>query len=82
MLAEHVEWISGVRVSPETVRGWLLDAGLWERRRKRPKRRSRRPRRAALGELAQWDSSLHPWMEDRVEDDPVLISIHDDATSR
>ena len=53
-----------------------------ERARRRSKHRSRRPRRAALGELAQWDSSVHPWLEDRAEGSQVLISIHDDATSR
>ena len=47
-------------------------------RSRRAKHRSRRPRRAALGELAQWDSSVHPWLEDRAEGSQVLISIHDD----
>lgn len=30
----------------------------------------------------QWDSSVHAWLEDRAAGDQVLISIHDDATSR
>ncbi len=30
----------------------------------------------------QWDSSVHPWLEDRGAADLVLISIHDDATNR
>ena len=33
------------------------------------------------GELGQWDSSVHRWLEDRAGE-CVLISIHDDATSR
>ncbi len=59
-----------------------MEAGLWERRRKRAKHRSRRHRRLALGELAQWDSSVHRWLEDRYPGELVLISIHDDATNR
>ena len=55
----------------------MLEAGLWKRQRRRAKHRSRRPRRAALGELEQWDSSVHAWLEDRVAGDQVLISIHD-----
>ena len=42
-------------------------------RSRRAKHRSRRPRRAALGELAQWDSSVHPWLEDRAEGSQVLM---------
>ena len=60
----------------------MLEAGLWKRRRRRAKHRRRRPRRAALGELGQWDSSVHRWLEDRAGGEQVLISIHDDATSR
>ena len=59
-----------------------MEAGLWRRRRRRAKHRRRRPRRVALGELGQWDSSVHAWLEDRAGGEQVLISIHDDATSR
>ena len=82
LLAEHLEIRCERRVSADTLRRWMMEAGLWERPRRRSKHRSRRPRRAALGELAQWDSSVHPWLEDRAEGSQVLISIHDDATSR
>ncbi|WP_420635153.1 helix-turn-helix domain-containing protein [Candidatus Palauibacter sp.] len=61
LLAEHLERRFAVVVSPDTLRRWMLEAGLWERRRRRARHRSRRPRRAALGELGQWDSSVHPW---------------------
>lgn len=81
LLAEHLARGYAVRVSPDTLRSWMLDAGLWKRRRRRAKHRRRRPRRAALGELEQWDSSVHRWLEDRAGEF-VLISIHDDATSR
>ena len=81
LLAEHLERSFAVRLSAETLRCWMLEAGLWTRRRRRAKHRSRRLRRAALGELGQWDSSVHRWLEDRAGEF-VLISIHDDATSR
>ncbi len=82
LLAEHLERETGRRAGVETLRRWMMQAGLWERRRKRAKHRSRRPRRLALGELAQWDSSVHRWLEDRYPGELVLISIHDDATNR
>ena len=64
LLAEQVKRDLDLRVSAETVRAWLTGAGLWTRKRKRAKHRSRRPRRAARGELLQWDSSVHAWLED------------------
>lgn len=66
LLAEHLEPSFGVRVSPDTLRGWMLAAGLWRRRRRRLRHRRRRPRRVALGELGQWDGSAHRWLEGRV----------------
>ena len=82
LLAEHLERSFEVRVSSETLCGWMMEAGVWKRRRRRAKHRRRRPRRAAVGQLEQWDSSVHRWLEDRAGGDQVLISIHDDATSR
>jgi hypothetical protein len=71
----------GMTVCPETLRGWLLQAGLWERRRKRDPHRRRRPRRSCFGELVQMDASIHDWLEGRGEE-MVLITMIDDATSR
>src|SRR4029077_20561193 len=71
----------GMAVKRETLRRWLLDAGLWERKRRRDPHRSRRPRRACFGELVQIDASVHDWLEGRGEE-VVLISMIDDATSR
>jgi hypothetical protein len=67
-------------VCPQTLRRWLIEAGLWQRRRRRDPHRCRRPRRACFGELVQMDASIHDWLEGRGED-PVLISMIDDATS-
>jgi hypothetical protein len=70
----------GLRVGPQTLRRWLLAAGLWQRRRRRDPHRSRRPRRACFGELVQMDASEHDWLEGRGEE-MVLISMIDDATN-
>ena len=71
----------GVQVSPDTLRGWLIAAGLWARRRQRDKHRQRRPRRECFGELVQMDTSIHDWLEGRGES-MVLIAMIDDATGR
>jgi hypothetical protein len=68
-------------VSPDTLRRWLSEEGLWQRQRRREPHRSRRPRRACFGELVQMDASIHDWLEGRGET-LVLISMIDDATSR
>jgi hypothetical protein len=71
----------GLEVGVETLRRWLLAAGLWERRRHREPHRSRRPRRECFGELVQMDASIHEWFEGRGEA-AVLIAMIDDATNR
>lgn len=71
----------GLHVGVETLRRWLVMAGLWERRRQRESHRSRRPRRSCFGELIQMDASIHDWLEGRGED-IVLITMIDDATGR
>ena len=43
-LASEVLEERGCKVSPDTLRRWLLNAGLWKRQRRRELHRSRRPR--------------------------------------
>ena len=57
--------LDGQAVDHETLRGWLIKAGLWQRRRKRKGHRSWRERRAHFGELVQLDGSHHKWFEER-----------------
>ena len=68
-------------ISRESLRKWLIDAQLW-RVRRRPVERAHvwRARRARYGELVQWDTSEHDWLEGRGEK-LYLISMIDDATS-
>jgi len=70
-----------IRVSDETLRHWMIGAGLWKSRaRKIEQVHCWRPRRSAFGELVQWDTSEHDWLEGR---GPVryLVRMIDDATS-
>lgn len=47
----------GIGVSKETVRQWMMAAGLWESRRRKVREvHEWRPRRSAWGELVQWDT--------------------------
>lgn len=68
--------------SVETLRGWMITAGIWVPRTQRARRSyPPRPRRACLGELVQLDGSDHAWFEDRGPRCTLLVYI-DDATSR
>ena len=72
----------GVGVSRETLRQWMIDAGLWLPRAQRPRRAHQpRPRRSCLGELVQIDGCDHEWFEDRGPRCTLLVYV-DDATSR
>lgn len=56
----------GLMVSKETLRGWMIEAGLWQARRTRaPRLHPPRPRRARLGELVQIDGRQHDGFEGR-----------------
>ena len=72
--------LEGYELDHETLRGWLLQAGLWQQRRKRARHRSWRERRAHFGELVQLDGSHHQWFEKRAAKS-CLMNMVDDATS-
>jgi len=79
LAAEHLASEDGVTVDPETLRRWMLAAGLWSRARKRTPHRRRRARKAHRGELVQLDGSLHAWFEGRAPQ-ACLLTLVDDAT--
>lgn len=81
LATEHLASEDGEMVSVDTVRRWMLAAGLWSRARKATPHRSRRIRRAHFGELVQLDGSFHRWYEDRAPQG-CLLTLVDDATSR
>ena len=73
----------GIEVSKETVRGWMVVAELWKAQpRKLGEKHFWRPRRSGYGELVQWDTSNHDWLEGRGEAVRYLVKWIDDATSR
>jgi hypothetical protein len=69
-------------VSKETVRQWMAQAGLRKTsRRLAVEVHEWRPRRSRCGELVQWDTSMHDWLEGSGEQ-TYLIAMIDDATIR
>jgi hypothetical protein len=70
-----------LQINHETVRRWLMATGGSNVQRKKRPHRKRRERRAALGELVQFDGSEHDWFEGRGPSCTVLHAI-DDASNR
>lgn len=82
LAAEYLHRQHQITVSKETLRGWMAKAGLWRVGRRRVEEVHQwRPRRGRCGELVQWDTGDHDWLEGRGAQ-IYLISMIDDATSR
>lgn len=80
--SEHLERRLKIKAGKDTVRKWMIAAGLWKPRlRKVDTIHQWRSRRSCAGELVQWDTSVHDWLEGRGEC-RYLIAMIDDATSR
>ena len=80
LAAECLKEEDGLEVAVETLRQWLLSAGLWRKQRRRRPYRQRRMRKEYFGELVQMDGSHHDWFEGRC-DWAVLMVLIEDATS-
>jgi len=79
---EKLDEAHGLRFGVETVRLWMIEAGIWLPRSRRARRSYQpRERRACAGELVQIDGSRHAWFEDRGPACTLLVYI-DDATSK
>jgi transposase len=78
--AEQMAARDGLTVDHETLRGWLIAAGLWRPRRDKRRRHPRRPRRCCFGELVQLDGSDHDWLG--TGERCCLMVMIDDATGR
>jgi hypothetical protein len=82
LASEYLGQHHQITVSRETVRAWMIQARLWRSRKQRVEKvHAWRQRRARCGELVQWDTSEHQWLEERGPK-LYLISMIDDATSR
>jgi len=71
----------GLRISNETLRGWLIEAELWKKKRKSKQHRQWRPRKDRYGEMIQMDGSKHDWFEGRGPE-CVFMGYIDDATGK
>ena len=82
LASEYLAKKHNIAVSRETVRQWMIQAKLWRARQQRVEKiHPWRPRRSRFGELVQWDTSDHDWLEGR-GDAILLINMIDDATGR
>jgi hypothetical protein len=79
LAAEKLGEREGLEVSRETLRRWLLAAGLWKRKKRRRVYHGRREPRERFGELVQFDGSQHAWFEGRGPRS-CLMNMVDDAT--
>ena len=72
LAAEKLVERDGYEVNHETLRRWLLAAGLWKRQRNRPKHRQWRERKAHFGELVQMVGSHHMWFSGQEDKDCLM----------
>ena len=81
LAAEKLAERHDLRVSRETLRSWMRQAGIWVSRAERKRIQQPRYRREHIGELVQIDGSEHRWFEDRAAPCTLLVFV-DDATSQ
>jgi hypothetical protein len=82
LAAEKLREVHGIALGRETLRLWMIEAGLWLDRKQRRKRvHQPRSRRDCVGELVQVDGCEHWWFEDRGPQCTLLVFI-DDASGR
>ena len=81
LASEYLAEKHGIEIGREALRQLMIAAGLWRGRKQRVERVHQwRPRRSCRGELVQWDTTEHDWLEGRGEK-LYLIHMIDDATS-
>jgi biotin operon repressor len=69
LASEYLAKKHGIEVSRETARQWMVRAKLWRASEQRVEEvHEWRPRRSRFGELVQWDTSIHDWLEGRGEE--------------
>jgi predicted DNA-binding protein (UPF0251 family) len=83
LAAEYLGKDLNIGLSRETLRQLLIREGLWKAKtQKISEVHVWRPRRSCAGELVQWDTSVHAWLEQRGPDRMYLIALIDDASSQ
>jgi winged helix-turn helix protein len=82
LAAEKLREVHGIALGRETLRLWMIEAGIWlDRKHRRKPVHQPRHRRDCVGELVQIDGCEHWWFEDRGPQCTLLVFV-DDATSR
>jgi hypothetical protein len=82
LAAEKLREAHQIMLGRETLRRWMIEAGIWADRKQRRKQvHQPRHRRDCVGELVQIDGCEHWWFEDRGPQCTLLVFV-DDATSR
>lgn len=82
LAAEKLLERDSLSINKETLRQWMIEAGLWQsKRRKAVVVHQQRARRSCEGELVQIDGSPHDWFEGRAPNCCLLVFI-DDATGK
>jgi hypothetical protein len=79
--SEKLLEVDGIKLSDETLRLWLMEAGISYEGRKKRKHRQWRERKSCFGEMVQMDGSHHDWLEGRGLE-LVLMGYKDDATGK
>ena len=81
LAAEKLREVHQITLGRETLRLWMIQAGIWADRKQRKQVHQPRHRRECVGELVQVDGCEHWWFEDRGPQCTLLVFV-DDATSR
>jgi transposase-like protein len=81
LASEYLAKKHKLTISREAVRQLMMEAGLWRGQKQKIEAvHEWRQRKHSRGEMVQWDTSEHDWLEGRGEK-LYLISMIDDATS-
>lgn len=76
-LLEH----HSIKIDHETLRRWMRSEAITTSLRKKRPHRKKRTRRSAIGEMIQFDGSIHDWFEGRGPECCLLCAV-DDASGR
>ena len=79
LFSEKLQEMHGLEIDHETLRRWLLDKGLRQKRHRKLKHRKKRERKQHFGEMVQMDGSHHAWLSGKGEQCCLMVMV-DDAT--
>src|SRR5450432_4177523 len=83
LASEYLAKKYGIEVSKETARKWMRAAGLWRAHKQGVTEVHQwRERRERFGELVQWDTSTHEWLEGRGERIYLIKKPHQNHTRK